>query len=105
LSADLSKARQQLWRSFAALEVLLHRLDGAEPLTPGCLYLLRRQCGKPNCHCAQGPRHEVWVLTRSQAGQRRLYLVPPAQRHRLRQLTVAWLRVSTQTSCRGPWAQ
>jgi len=92
LSADQSKARQRLWRSFAALEALLHRLADAAPMTPGCLYLLRRQCGKPNCHCARGPRHEVWVLTRSQNGQRRLYAVAPAQRHRLRQLTAAWRR-------------
>ena len=92
MSADRSKTRQQLWRSFAALEALLHRLDDSHPLTPGCLYLLRRQCGKPTCHCAQGPRHEVWVLTRSQNGQRRLYPVPTAQRARLRQLTAAWRR-------------
>lgn len=92
MSADRSKARQQLWRSFAALEALLHRLADAQPLTPGCLYLLRRQCGKPTCHCAQGQRHEVWVLTRSQNGQRRLYPVAAAQRARLRQLTAAWRR-------------
>jgi hypothetical protein len=92
LSADLSKARQQLWRSFAALEALLHRLDDSAPLSPGCLYLLRRKCGKPNCHCARGQRHEGWVLTRSQDGRRRLYPVPAAQRGRLRQLTAAWRR-------------
>ncbi len=90
MSADLSKARQQLWRSFAALEALLRRLDDSARMTPGCLYLLRRKCGKPTCHCAQGQRHEIWVLTRSEAGQRRLYPVPAAQRARLRQLTIAW---------------
>lgn len=61
-------------------------------MTPGSLYLLRRKCGKPTCRCAQGHRHEAWVLTRSDQGQAKLLSVPPEQRARLRQLTQIYRR-------------
>ena len=65
--------------------------DQAE-LIPGSFYLLRRKCGKPSCRCAQGHLHTTWVLTRSEAGQHKLYPVPPAQRARVRKLAAAWKR-------------
>jgi hypothetical protein len=47
--------------------------------------LLRRKCGKPNCRCASGQLHPSWVLTRSEAGQDRIYSVPKDQRAQVRQ--------------------
>ena len=92
MSANLSKRRQRLWRSYAALGRLLRHLQREESLTPGSLYLLRRKCGKVNCRCAQGHPHESWVLTRSEEGKTQLYPVPPEQRARVRQLTAAYRR-------------
>lgn len=98
----MSQRRQRLWRSYAALGRLLRPLQLEQPLTPGSLYLLRRQCGKPTCRCAQGHLHESWVLTRSEQGQTKLYPVPPDQRGRVRQLTTAYRRYQRN---RAQWAK
>lgn len=31
-------------------------------LRRGTVYILRRRCGRPNCHCAAGELHSSWVL-------------------------------------------
>jgi len=92
MSELTSRQRQQLWRAYRALAHTLRTLQRQPPMVPGSLYLLRRTCGKPTCRCARGPRHTVWVLTRSEAGRHRLYTVPAAQRGRLRTLTREYRR-------------
>lgn len=87
MSDAVSKLRQQLGRDYRALGRRLRVLQRNPPLVPGTLYLLRRQCGKANGRCARGERHASWVLTRSEAGQSRLYPVPKDQRGRVRSLT------------------
>lgn len=42
-------------------------------------------CGKANCRCARGQRHESLYLVRSQAGKLRQIRVPKAWRQRVRQ--------------------
>ncbi len=87
-----SALRRQLWRQFRASGRLLRLMTDQAELIPGSFYLLRRKCGKPSCRCAQGHLHTTWVLTRSEAGQHKLYPVPPAQRARVRKLAAAWKR-------------
>ncbi len=70
----------------------LRTLTSQGPLTPGSFYLLGRKCGKASCRCTRGQLHAVWVLTRSESGQHKLYPVPPDQRARVRQLAAAWRR-------------
>lgn len=53
----------------------LRRLLVDSPLLQASLSLVKRTCGKPNCHCATEPGHEVWVLTTSEHGQRRCQVV------------------------------
>ena len=53
-------------------------------MVQGSFYLLRRKCGKPNCHCATGQLHAAYVLTRSEQGKDRLYMVPKEQRAQVR---------------------
>lgn len=84
--------RSQLWRYFRASGRLLRLMTAQAELIPGSFYLLRRKCGKPSCRCAQGHLHATWVLTRSQAGQHKLYPVPPADRARVHKLAAAWKR-------------
>lgn len=84
--------RRQLWRQFRASGHLLRRMTAQAELIPGSFYLLRRKCGKPSCRCAQGHLHATWVLTRSEAGQHKLYPVAPAERARVRKLAAAWKR-------------
>lgn len=92
MPADSSALRQQMWRLSRSLEALLRTMTSQGPLTPGSFYLLKRKCGKPSCRCAHGQLHAVWVLTRSEAGQRKLYTVPPEQRAQVRQRAAAWRR-------------
>lgn len=53
----------------------LRRLLRDTPLLRASLSLVKRTCGKASCHCAAEPGHEVWVLTTSEAGQRRCQVV------------------------------
>ena len=90
LIGDLSKLRQQLWRSHAAIQRLLQRLTRSRPMVQGSFYLLKRRCGNPNCRCAHGNLHEAWVITRKAGGKGWTYTVPPQERARLRQLTLEY---------------
>src|SRR3990172_13068827 len=92
MAADLPALRQQLWRHYRSLASLLRTMTSQGPLTPVSFYLLKRKCGKPSCRCARGQLHAVWVLTRSEAGQHKLYTVPPEQRAEVRQWAAAWRR-------------
>ncbi len=44
----------------------------------GSLVRLRRKCGKPNCHCAQGQLHTTPVLSYSLRGRTTVLTLPPA---------------------------
>jgi len=89
---DISALRQRLWRLYRSLARLLRTMTSQGPLIPGSLYLLRRKCGKASCRCARGQLHAVWVLTRSESGQHKLYSVPVAQRAEVRHRALAWRR-------------
>ena len=84
MSADSSSLRQQLWRAYAALAQTLRRLERSQAMVQGSFYLLWRKCGKPNCRCATGPLHGSYVLTRSEQGKDRIYMVPKAERAQVR---------------------
>lgn len=87
MKKNLSRQRQRLWQLWRTAERLVRRMQRAEAMCPGSLYLLRRRCGKPTCHCRQGPLHAIWVVTRSEAGRVRLYRVPEKTRAAVRRLT------------------
>jgi hypothetical protein len=92
MSSDLASLRQQLWRAYAALAHTLRRLQRSDPMVQGSFYLLRRKCGKPNCHCATGQLHAAYVLTRSEQGKDRLYMVPKEQRAQVRKWAAEYRR-------------
>lgn len=92
MSGLISILRQQLGRAYRALVPALRRLQRDAPMVQGSCYLQRRRCGKSNCRCARGQLHEAWVITRSEQGTHRLYMVPVAQRGRLRKLTGEYRR-------------
>lgn len=92
MSTDASKLRQQLWRAYAAMAKTLGWLQRSDSMVQGSFYLLRRKCGKPNCRCASGQLHACWVLTRSELGKDRLYVVPQDQRARLRKWAAEYRR-------------
>ena len=92
MPAKTSALRKQLWRHYRALGQLLRTLTSQGPLTQGSFYLMRRKCGKGGCRCTRGQLHGAWVLTRTESGKHKLYVVPADQRTRLRRLTAAWRR-------------
>ena len=79
MSHDLSTLRRQLHDLQQQLPPLLETFLGREPLLPGTLYTLRRRCGKPTCHCAQGELHASTVL--SYRGQGRPQNITPPPEH------------------------
>ena len=89
---DISQLRQQLRRAHDAAGRILQQLLRGQPMTPGSFYLQKRRCGKPNCRCARGQLHTAWVVTRSQDGATRTFMVPAQDRARLRQLTAEYRR-------------
>ena len=90
MKADLSRQRRRLWQLWRTAERLVQRMQRAEAMCPGSLYLLRRRCGKSQCRCRQGELHATWVVTRSEAGRVRLYRVPEAERGAVRRLTASY---------------
>lgn len=92
MADDLHQLRQQLWRAYQAAGRTLRHLQRQDSLTPGSFYLQKRRCGKPNCRCARGELHQAWVISRSQGGASRTFMVPAEQRARLRQLTSEYRR-------------
>jgi hypothetical protein len=92
MAGDRSKLRQQLRRSHDAAGRTLQHLLRDQPMTPGPFYLQKRRCGKANCRCARGQLHTAWVITRSQNGATRTFMVRAQERARLRQLTWEYRR-------------
>lgn len=88
--AEMSRQRRRLWQVWRTAKRLVRRMQQAEAMCPGSLYLLRRRCGKPSCRCRQGTLHTVWVVTRSEEGRVKLYRVPEKQRAEVRRLTTAY---------------
>ena len=57
--------------------VLRHLLRG-HPMVVGGLTVVKRTCGKANCHCAKAPGHPVTVLMLTVEQRRRCKLVRKA---------------------------
>ena len=71
-STDASAARQALRR---IAEQLPKRVDAAlgvrGELMAASLSKTHKVCGKPNCKCARGDKHEVYQLSWTENGRRR----------------------------------
>ena len=89
---DLSSLRSQIHDLRQQLHDLLETFLGREPLLPASLYILRRRCGKPTCHCAHGTLHTSNVLSYRGQGRPQNITPSPAQLPDVRQLTDAYRR-------------
>ena len=58
----------------------------------GTVYVLRRRCGKPSCHCVEGKLHESEVYSVSIGKRRILRSVHGSRRDRLVALTSRYRR-------------
>jgi hypothetical protein len=87
MNRQLSDLRSQLRQTQQELQTLLDAFLGREPLLPGSVYILRRKCGKKNCHCTRGELHESTVLSYRGQGRPQSISPPPEQLQTLRKLT------------------
>ena len=55
---------------------LVRRFHLPDDLLPGSLSLSHLRCGKPTCHCADGPGHAVWSLTFMVHGRKHVQHIP-----------------------------
>ena len=55
---------------------LVRRFQLPDDLLPGSLSLSHLRCGKPTCHCADGPGHPVWSLTFMVRGKKHVQHIP-----------------------------
>lgn len=55
------------------------------PLLKARTYVLRNTCGKPNCRCARGQKHQTLYVARSRKGKRQTRSVPKPFQDRLLQ--------------------
>ena len=55
---------------------LVRRFQLPDDLLPGSLSLSHLRCGKPTCHCADGPGHPVWSLTFMVRGRKHVQHIP-----------------------------
>ena len=93
LSADAPRLRQQLHRTFQAMEQSLLSLLRPDPMLQGSFYLLKRKCGKAACHCVSGQQlHTCWVLTRREGGKDRLFTIPKELRAQVRKWAAEYRR-------------
>jgi hypothetical protein len=88
----LSSLRARLAKVQQELPTLLQDCFAREPLLPGSLYSLRRKCGKPNCHCAQGALHESTVLSYRGEARPRNISPSPEQMDAVRKMTEDYRR-------------
>jgi hypothetical protein len=56
---------------------LLRRFQIPADALPGSLAVIHRRCGKPNCHCARGEGHPLWLLTFMVSGKKHVQSIPP----------------------------
>ena len=55
------------------------------PLLRGSLVVMRRQCGKPGCHCQQGEKHTSLYLAVRAGKRRTMIYIPPAREEMVRE--------------------
>jgi hypothetical protein len=55
--------RRDLDRRLVEFARVVRALDTRHPQICASLYRHRIRCGRPRCHCADGPGHERWCLS------------------------------------------
>jgi hypothetical protein len=75
----VSGLRQELSRRLKELVRLLKSLNTHHPQVRASLYRHRVRCGRPNCHCADGPGHWRWCLSFASGGSRHTRTLSPKE--------------------------
>jgi len=92
MASNLRALRSQLLALHDEARRLVDPLLARGPLLPGCVYTLRRRCGKPTCRCTRGELHATEVLSYRGQGRPRTVTPRPGEVPALRALTGAYQR-------------
>lgn len=71
----------------------LHQTIDRGRFIKGSMVTLRNTCGKENCRCAGGERHESLYLSQSLKGKQRMMTVPGAKRREVEQMVKRYRRI------------
>jgi len=66
----------------------LHRLLAEGGIMHASAIVMRRVCGKPNCRCTKGHKHESLYVARSNKGKQQMKCVPKAKEAQVK----AWVQ-------------
>jgi hypothetical protein len=81
-----SKARQSALTALDEIQLLARDMVAiTRELTPGTYTRLLVRCGRKNCRCAQGHKHEAHFLYVSRGGPLKRIWVPAADRAQLKE--------------------
>lgn len=76
MALSTPELRRRLRRLHEERRALLRRLTRHHDVAVGSVSVVRRKCGKPTCHCAQGVGHpQTLFLFKGEDGRRRCKLV------------------------------
>ena len=94
MAKSISKLLAELDRLEASRRATFEELARADALLLGSLGVVRRTCGKSNCHCAdkESPGHPTTVLMSAQADGRRCQVVRVTDVERLQGLVDRYRR-------------
>ena len=91
---DASAARQALCRIAGELPRRLEAaLDVRAEVLVASLSKTHKVCGKPNCKCARGEKHEVYQLSWTENGKRRSTHVRPDELARVQAAVERYRRI------------
>jgi hypothetical protein len=82
--SSIKKHLAMLWSLERRRAALLADVLQDTPLVVGTVSAVRARCGKPGCHCAQGPGHPQVRLLYAEGGRRRCKLIRQADVDELR---------------------
>lgn len=66
------------------LKKLVASFPDVTPVVKGSLVILKRTCGKPNCKCRTGKKHESLYLSRNIKGKTNMTYIPKQFEERIR---------------------
>jgi len=101
-----SKLRLDIRRRQDNLGALINRLQNGGPMIKGSVYIRKRLCGKPQCRCVRGHRHQDRVLAIRREGRVELRRLDPVGDAATEEAVLAWrqfrrYRIELASACRG----
>jgi hypothetical protein len=67
------KIRKIIWGLNLRRDRLQKKLSYPKTMIEGCLHVIYKKCGNPNCKCQKGKKHgPYWALSKKEGGKRKV---------------------------------